>query len=150
MNKRSPYRIIILIVILIVFLLYNFYRDNYERNRKKIKALMEQQITDWNEGNLEGYMSAYWKSDKLKFISPGGITYGWQKTLDNYKKGYPDQVAMGTLSFDYLSFEKLGSDHMLVVGKWKLDRNQDTLSGYYTLIWKKIKGNWKIILDNTN
>ena len=37
-------------------------------------------------GNLEEFMSFYWKSDSLMFIGKNGIQYGWQKTLDNYKK----------------------------------------------------------------
>jgi hypothetical protein len=36
------------------------------------------------------------------FIGKSGITYGWQKTLDNYKKGYPDKEAMGKLHFTLL------------------------------------------------
>jgi hypothetical protein len=43
----------------------------------------------------------------------------------------------------------MGDEHMLVVGKWTINRTNDTLSGYYSLIWEKIDRYWKIIFDHT-
>ena len=47
---------------------------------------MMKQQQSWNEGNIEKFMSSYWKSDSLMFIGKNGIQYGWKKTLDSYKK----------------------------------------------------------------
>src|SRR5688572_1594728 len=69
------------------------------RDEQAVKALMAVQEAKWNEGDIKGFMQFYWKSDSLKFIGSKGITYGWQKTLDNYIKGYPDKAAMGILTF---------------------------------------------------
>ena len=44
-------------------------------------------------------MEGYWKSDSLKFYGSNGVTYGWQNTLDRYKKAYPTEDHTGTLSF---------------------------------------------------
>ena len=115
-----------------------------------VKQAMENQAKCWNNGDIEGYMNGYWKSDSLRFLGKRGLTKGWQKTLENYKKSYPDKQAMGKLLFDYISFEKLNSNQMFVVGKWKLEREKDTLQGHYSLLWKKIDGDWKIIFDHTN
>ncbi|MDL5044600.1 hypothetical protein QQ054_00875 [Oscillatoria amoena NRMC-F 0135] len=53
-----------------------------------IKAVMDKQLVAWNNGDIDGFMAGYWKSDKLKFVSKNGITYGWQKVYDNYKKNH--------------------------------------------------------------
>jgi len=67
---------------------------------EKVIDLLNQQVVDWNNGNLESFMEGYIKSDELQFIGSKGVTYGWEKTLANYKKAYPDKATMGQLSFE--------------------------------------------------
>lgn len=95
-------------------------------------------------------MEGYWKSDSLRFIGKSGIKYGWQETLDNYKKSYPDRAAMGKLTFELLSFDSMGEQHVMVTGKWKLKREKDEPNGLFTIIWQKIDDKWKIIYDHSS
>ena len=67
-----------------------------------IRKVMDDQTVAWNKGDLETFMAGYWKSEKLKFVSGDKITYGWQQTLDNYKKTYATKALMGTLMFSEL------------------------------------------------
>lgn len=116
-----------------------------------VRSLLEQQAKDWNKGDIDAFMEGYWKSDKLQFIGSRGVTYGWQQTKDNYKKGYPDKAAMGTLSFDLLGLDKQSKKIVSVTGKFTLVRESgEELSGYFLLIVKKIKGKWLIIADHTS
>lgn len=121
-----------------------------QRDEARIKAIMAEQEKAWNRGDLEGFMAGYWKSDSLRFIGSRGLTYGWQQTLDNYKKGYPNRDAMGVLKFTILSVEKQSAKSAFVVGKWELTRKAGDLSGYYTLLWKKIKWQWVIVADHSS
>jgi ketosteroid isomerase-like protein len=84
------------------------------------------------------------------FIGKNGVVLGWQSTLDNYKKGYPDTAAMGKLSFDIIQVKKLSPEYYFVVGKWMLKRTAGDLSGHYTLLMRKLKGQWKIIADHSS
>lgn len=111
---------------------------------------MQTQEDAWNRGDLEAFMAAYWHSDSLQFIGSRGLTYGWQQTLDNYKKGYPNRDAMGTLKFNVLSVQQLSPKSAFVIGKWHLTRKAGDLSGHYTLLWKKIKGEWVIVADHSS
>ncbi len=124
--------------------------QNVEKEVGKIKALMAEQEIAWNKGDLETFMEGYWKSDKLRFIGSAGISYGWQTTLDNYKKRYPGRKAMGILSFDILDVQVLSEDTAWVLGKWKLKREKDEPHGFYTLLWKKIDGKWLIVCDHSS
>jgi uncharacterized protein (TIGR02246 family) len=117
---------------------------------KAIRALLLEQTTSWNNGDIEGFMQTYWKSDSLMFIGKNGVVRGWQQTLDNYKKNYPDTTAMGKLSFDIIKVEVLGPDRHFVVGKWMLQRTAGNLSGHFTLILKKFRGSWKIVADHSS
>lgn len=115
-----------------------------------IRELLQQQTVSWNKGDLEGFMQTYWKSDSLMFIGKAGVVWGWEPTLNNYKKGYPDSAAMGKLSFEIIQVKPLSSTQYFVVGKWMLQRTKGDLSGHYTLILKKFKGAWKIVADHSS
>lgn len=121
------------------------------KQTEAVRSLLEQQSKDWNKGDIDAFMEGYWKSEKLQFIGSKGVTYGWQQTKDNYKRGYPDKAAMGTLSFDLLGVDKQSKKVVSVTGKFILVRESgEELSGYFLLIVKKIKGEWRIIADHTS
>jgi ketosteroid isomerase-like protein len=117
--------------------------------KKFFSIQMADQQKNWNLGDIDGYMSYYWGSDSLLFISKGKVTMGWQRIRDNYEKKYPDQERMGTLEYSDLLFYKLDKKKVICTGAWKVDRKKENLSGTFTLIWSKIKGRWVIIIDHT-
>lgn len=120
------------------------------KEEKIIRQVLATQTESWNRGNIEGFMQTYWKSDSLMFIGKSGVHFGWQETLNNYKKGYPDTTAMGKLSFDIITVKKLSPEYYYVVGKWMLKRTIGDLSGHYDLLLRKIKGKWFIIADHSS
>lgn len=115
-----------------------------------IRSLLAAQTESWNRGDIEGFMQTYWKSDSLMFIGKSGVHFGWEETLHNYQKGYPDTTAMGKLSFDIITVKKLSAEYYYVVGKWMLQRTIGDLSGYYDLLLRKIHGKWYIIADHSS
>lgn len=121
-----------------------------QQPQSAIKALLAKQTASWNQGDLEAFMTTYWQSDSLIFIGKRGPTYGWQATLDNYKKSYSDTTAMGKLAFNILEMKPLAADIYFVVGKWHLQRTAGDLQGHFSLIIKRIKGSWKIIADHSS
>lgn len=120
------------------------------QDQKAILDILETQRSAWNKGNLEDFMQTYWKSDSLLFVGQSGPKYGWQTTLDNYRKSYPNRAAMGTLSFDIKEVRFLTQDDAFVLGAWHLQREKDTPNGYFTILLKKIDGQWKIIADHSS
>ncbi len=117
---------------------------------EKIKKILIQQQDDWNNGNIDAFMKAYWKSDKLQFGGANGITWGWQKTLDGYKKSYPDKTATGKLTFQIKDITQHSRKVVSLTGSWELEREKDQPGGHFLLIWRKIKGEWKIVADHTS
>ena len=136
-----------------IFLVYLFISINVSAQTKDevaVKNLLMQQTKSWNEGDIEGFMQTYWKSDSLMFIGKNGVVRGWQKTLDNYKKGYPDTAAMGKLNFDIIEIKQVSPQYVYVIGKWMLKRSIGDVSGHYTLMLRKLKGKWVIISDHSS
>ncbi len=115
-----------------------------------VKKILADQAAAWSRGNLDEYMKGYWQSDSLMFIGHGGITYGYVHTLENYKKNYNTIAKMGKLFFTLIKTERLSPQYYYVTGKWFLKRNEGDIGGYYTLLFKKIRGRWVIISDHTS
>jgi ketosteroid isomerase-like protein len=120
------------------------------KDEQTIRSLIEEQRQAWNTGDKEKFMQTYWQSDSLIFIGKSGVTYGWQNTLDNYKKGYPDTAAMGKLKFDILEVKRLSVMYFFVIGKWHLTRSVGDVGGHFTLLFKKIKNKWVIVADHSS
>ena len=114
-----------------------------------IRLVMEAQEIAWNKHDLEGFMQGYWKSDSLKFYGSNGLTYGWDKTLANYKKGYPTKNETGTLNFKINDISMINDDSYFVMGEYHLKRNVGDADGVFMIIFKKINGEWKIIADTS-
>lgn len=117
---------------------------------KEIRELLEKQRLDWNKGDIPAYMQGYLNSDSLLFVGKNGPTYGWQKTLENYQKSYPNKSAMGYLTFDIKEVKMINKKHAYVLGAWNLKREKDEPKGYFTLIVKKFKNGWKVISDHSS
>lgn len=115
-----------------------------------IRQILQTQTEAWNRGDIEGFMQTYWKSDSLLFIGKNGVRHGWQETLNSYKRGYPDTMAMGKLSFDLIEVRQLSPEYYFVVGKWMLARMAGNLSGHYDLLIRRIKGRWVIVSDHSS
>jgi ketosteroid isomerase-like protein len=115
-----------------------------------IRKVMDDQSAAWNRGDIEGFMQGYWRSPELKFVSGDRVTRGWQPTLNNYKRAYPDKAAMGTLTFSDLEITVLSKDSAFVVGSWSLAREKDRPHGKFTLLFRKFKEGWRITADHTS
>jgi ketosteroid isomerase-like protein len=118
---------------------------------EKIRSVLNKQVQSWNCGDLNGFMKGYWESDSLMFIGKSGITYGYAETLTNYRKSYPDMDQMGELKFDLIKIDLLNSDVAFVVGKWSLKREKvGDIAGHFTLLLKKLNGQWVIVTDHSS
>ena len=138
----------LLMSLLLLLSIFNLYAQRSQSDL--ILKLLEDQRQAWNRGDINEYMQGYNQSDSLLFVGKSGPQYGWNNTLKNYKKSYPDQAAMGYLSFDIKEIKMIAADHAFVLGAWHLKRQKDEPKGYFTLIVKKIKGEWKVIADHSS
>ncbi len=120
------------------------------KDEQAIRSILAEQTIQWNKGNIESFMKGYWKSDSLLFVGKNGPKYGYQTTLENYKKNYPDTVIMGKLNYDILRVQPLSATTYFVLGKFMLIRSIGNVSGYYTLLFRKMKGQWVIVSDHSS
>ncbi len=118
-----------------------------ETDREAILAVMKAQESAWSNHDLEGFMQGYWKNDSLKFFGSRGLTYGWDQTLANYKRGYPTPDESGTLNFKIHDISPAADGAYWVMGEYFLTRKVGDANGVFMIVFKKIDGEWKIVAD---
>ncbi|HYF32053.1 MAG TPA: nuclear transport factor 2 family protein [Chitinophagaceae bacterium] len=140
----------LLLVVLVGALPVLLHAQKTDKDKQQILSILQRQTQDWNRGSIDRFMVGYWNNDSLMFIGQSGVTYGYDKTLANYKKNYSDTAQMGKLSFEILHVKRLSPEYYFVVGKWYLKRSVGDLNGHYNLLFRKINGEWVIVADHSS
>lgn len=122
--------------------------------RSEVLAVLVAAEAGWNAGDLEAYMASYWRSDDLRFAGGDRVSFGWEQVLAGYRKRYPDQATMGTLTFSDLDVTPLGADAAIAFGRWRLDRDgedpKEAPTGLFTLLLRRLPEGWRIVHDHTS
>ena len=116
----------------------------------QIRAVLDGQVAAWNRGDIDSFMTGYWKSPRTLFVGAHGVTRGWQAVLDRYHRAYPGRTAMGHLSFSHLEIQQECPRAALVIGEYRLQRENDQPSGVFTLSFRKFPEGWRIVVDHTS
>ena len=140
----------ILIICSLIVSQISFSQSTEKEDTEAIQAVLKAQRLAWSKNNLEEFMEGYWKSDSLKFYGSNGVTYGWENTLERYKKAYPTEDHTGKLSFKINVISKITDGAYYVLGEYHLKRNVGNATGIFMVIFKKINGEWKIIADTSS
>ncbi|MEI8136951.1 MAG: DUF4440 domain-containing protein, partial [Bacteroidota bacterium] len=122
-----------------IFLLFMFscvysFSQKETGDLKTVSNNMAAQVLAWNNADIRGFMTYYWQSDSLLFIGSKGITLGWEKTLNNYKRNYPNKTAVGVLTFLIKENIQLSPTIIYTIGQWSLEKEKPS-GGYFTLLW---------------
>ncbi len=116
-----------------------------------IKALLEQQASDWNRGDLDAFARGYKNAPDILFIGRT-VEHGYAGMLAGYKAHYPTRDAMGKLSFTGLEVQPLDERFATATGHFHLGRTAKgggDADGYFLLVLEKTAGGWKIVRDDT-
>jgi len=117
---------------------------------RRLPTILQIQADAWNRGDIEAFMDDYWKSDQLTFSSAGETQRGWDATLQRYKRRYPTPERMGRLTFSEIETQSLGRAAALVLGRWRLEREPDSIGGAFSLVFRLIDERWLIVHDHTS
>ena len=137
-------------IFLFIVLASSYSQNLKEKDSLKILNVLEQQRIAWNDNNINKFMEGYLRSDNLVFSGSNGPVFGWDFVKDRYLKTYSTKELMGDLSFEINDLFLISKKVAILLGKFNLQRKNEKLSGYFTLIFKKISGNWYIVSDHTS
>ena len=144
-------KLYVLIIVTVVFLeQFRAQSTPAPEVAQAVTQIMRAQEAAWNRGDLSAFMEGYLVSDDLVFVGGRGPTYGYENTWAGYVKGYPDRAAMGQLHFDFLRMTQWDENTLQLIGRYTLTREDDTPTGYFTLLLRRIEGTWKIVSDHSS
>jgi hypothetical protein len=93
-----------------------------------VERVLDDQLQGWNNGNIDQFMEGYIKDSSVRFITNKKVKTSWQEITDSYKKGYPNEDAMGKLTFhrDEIRWINEAAGISQVIGRWEvLQKHQD-------------------------
>jgi beta-aspartyl-peptidase (threonine type) len=139
----------ILILILIFVLVHAIGLSEPLDTEVEILDVLAKQKAVWNQGDIEGFMRYYWRSEDFTFQSGNNRILGWDALLARYKKNYSGEN-MGILDFRDIVVKTLSEKTVLVIGRWEVERKTEVLGGLFTLIIQRKPEGWRIIHDHTS
>jgi len=130
--------------------------DCARQAEEAVRSLLATQSAAWNRGDLEAFTAVY--AEDASFLSPTGLTQGRQQVLERYRRRYPDQKAMGTLTLTVQEVRPfatagpacsaLGAS---VGARWKLEYpgqpDKKTAEGLTLLVLRRQGERWEIVQD---
>jgi len=120
--------------------------DDYQR----IRAIFESGCAAWNRGDIDGYLAAYWHSDKVRWVSEGAVCYGFEAIAAGFRARFDSPDKMGRLEVTNFDIQLLGENDALVFGDWIQTMQSARRHGVFTVHMKKISGEWLIVSDHSS
>lgn len=119
-----------------------------------VTAVLEAQSKAWNDGDIEGFLGGYERSEALVFTSGGHVRRGFEETRTKFRARYGSASdSMGHLSFDMLDVRGLGRcrDAAVVLGRWRVTDSAEAGSGVFSVLLERDAGGaWHIVHDHTS
>ncbi|HTI05674.1 MAG TPA: DUF4440 domain-containing protein [Gemmatimonadales bacterium] len=119
---------------------------------QEIAAMLQRSASDWNRGDLAGFMSDYAQDSLTSYMAAGHVQYGWQPLYDRYQKNYfAPGKSRDSLAFEELRVRVLTPDFAYATARFTLLRRDSVVaSGPFTLVLQKQGDRWRILHDHTS
>jgi beta-aspartyl-peptidase (threonine type) len=118
----------------------------------EIATMLRRSATDWNRGDLAGFMGDYARDSLTSYVSGGHVQYGWQALYDRYQANYfAAGKSRDSLAFEALRVRVLTPDFAYATARFRLLRGDSLVaSGPFTLVLQKQGDRWRILHDHTS
>lgn len=120
--------------------------------QQEIGAMLQRSASDWNRGDLAGFMGDYANDSLTSYVAGAHVQYGWRPLFDRYQRNYfAPGKARDSLSFDELRVRALTLDLAYATARFKLFRGDSVVaSGPFTLVLQRRGDRWQILHDHTS
>jgi limonene-1,2-epoxide hydrolase len=117
----------------------------------ELRALTEKLQVDWNGGDMEAYLDAYWKDESTSLLFGKSALRGWQAIADLFRSSWTTEEAMGDFSTGELAVRFTGTDLAIVSGPFQHVFPAETINGSFTHVWRRFEdGRWLIVHEHTS
>jgi len=113
-----------------------------------VRARLDSSREAWNRGDLDGYLSGYWDSEKTRWTSGGTVLYGKEAIAAAYKARYPSSKEMGSIETAHMETEVLSETDAIVFGHQVHTVGGKNWMGIFTVHLRKTDGGWFVVSDH--
>jgi ketosteroid isomerase-like protein len=118
---------------------------------RQMVAQLERAASDWNRGDLEGFLSDYAPESTTTFIDVRRARHGFDFIRDNYAPRFAPGARRDSLHFEEVEARWLSPTLALVTARYILQRGGATsASGPFTLVMERRSEGWKILHDHSS
>lgn len=114
-----------------------------------MQATLQQMADAWNRADLGAHVAPY--LDSAAFMTGNGPVRGRDRTEASLRRSFwRDGRPVQALRFERVSVQPLGADHALTTGRFVLSGGGGAdRSGWFTLVWARTPGGWRIVHDHS-
>jgi ketosteroid isomerase-like protein len=117
---------------------------------REIRAMLDESAVAWNRGDLDGHLAD--NADSITFITGRGPIVGKDKTAQALRRSFfRDGKPVQSLRFEQVTVRPLDGQHALVVGRFVLSAGgEQERSGWFSTIWERRQGVWRVSHDHSS
>jgi len=117
----------------------------------QIETLTEKLETDWNSGDMDAYLAAYWNDANMSLMFGDGGLRGWQAVKDLFSSSWTTEEAMGDFEVDEMEVRMIRPDIAIASGSFEHRFPAETIVGAFTHVWQHTEGGeWLIVHEHTS
>lgn len=116
----------------------------------ELRAMFVKTETAWNQADLAAHVAPY--ADSAAMMGRNGPFYGRDRIKASLERNFwQDGKPLQQLRFEQVTVRMLtGEKSAVVTGKFILTGGgKPDASGWFTTVWQKEKGGWKIVMDHS-
>ena len=115
----------------------------------RLVPMLTATAVNWNAGDLEGFIAPY--GDSATYMTKDGPVHRADMRRHYETKYFAPGIERGTLHFEQISVRPVGEDYALMTGRYVLEgRGAAPQTGWFTLVWGKTAGGWRILHDHSS
>lgn len=121
------------------------------KTEETIRQLTDKLATDWNGGDMEGYLAAYWNSEDFSLVFGDQAIRGWQAVAEMFRSAWSSEEAMGDFSSKNVVVRQISPDTVISSGGFTHVFPTETIEGSFSHVWKQQdEGGWVIVHEHTS
>lgn len=117
-----------------------------------VESMLQASAAAWNRGDFEGFIDDYLPDSETTYLGGGGLVVGYDSIGARFAPWFQPGVERGRLHFEELRVRRLGTEHALATARFVLTGpdGRRLSSGPFTLVLRRVEGNWRILHDHTS
>jgi limonene-1,2-epoxide hydrolase len=117
----------------------------------EVLAFLQKLQKDWNSGDMQAYLDAYWDDEDLAIVFGDKVVLGKKAMTAMFTSAWPDEVKMGNFATEDEHVTILDPNFAIVDGKFRHQFTDSVVAGAFTHILKRREnGDWKIVHEHTS